>query len=203
MSAAATSTDQPKPSRATRLLNLVRKLIDYGRELAASLHQRSADDLRSVACSFGTSDLALILLRIRRGLLRANALEARLVQCASRLDAEPKPRAAPAQRKPGAARAAAPAENPDAPIELPTEAEIAAWVRRRPIGTVIADICRDLGITGSHQLWRELHWAITYQGGDYVRLVSDIIARTGRRIAKAWPAAAPPPSPAAAGTGPP
>jgi hypothetical protein len=66
-----------------------------------------------------------------------------------------------------------------------------------------ADICRDLGITGSHQLWRELHWAITYQGGDYVRLVSDIIARTGRRIAKAWPAAAPPPSPAAAGTGPP
>ena len=36
MSAAATSTDQPKPSRATRLLNLVRKLIEYGRELAAN-----------------------------------------------------------------------------------------------------------------------------------------------------------------------
>ena len=84
-----------------------------------------------------------------------------------------------------------------------SEEQIAAEIRRRPIGAVIADICRDLGITGSHQLWRELHWAITYQGGDYVRLVSDIIARTGRRIAKAWPAAAPPPSPAAAGTGPP
>ena len=61
----------------------------------------------------------------------------------------------------------------------------------------------DLGIPGSHRLWRELHWAITYQGGDYVRLVSDIIARTGRRIASAWPAAAPPPAPTAAGTGPP
>ena len=203
MSAAATPTDQPKPSRSGRLLSLVRKLIEYGRELAATLHQRGADDLRSVACSFGTGDLALILLRIQRGLLRANALEARLVQCAPRLDAEPKPRAVPTQRKPGPARAAAPAENPDAPIELPTEAEIAAWVRRRPIGTVIADICRDLGIPGSHRLWRELHWAITYQGGDYVRLVSDIIARTGRRIASAWPAAAPPPAPTAAGTGPP
>ncbi len=67
MSAAAAPAEPPtpNPSRAGRLLSLVRRLIDYGRELAATLHQRAATDLRSVTCSFGTSDLALILVRIR------------------------------------------------------------------------------------------------------------------------------------------
>jgi hypothetical protein len=203
MSAAAAPAEPPKPSRAGRLLRLVRKLIDYGRELAATLHQRAATDLHAVACSFGTCDLALILVRIQRGLLRANALEARLVQNAVRLDAGPKPRSAPAQHEPRPACPAAPrAEAPDAPLELPTEAEIAAWVRRRPIGAVIADICRDLGILGDHPLWRELHRAITDEGGGYFRLVSEIIARGGRLIAEAW-FPSPQPAAAPAGTGPP
>src|SRR5271165_1561208 len=147
MSVAPTPTDQPKPSRTGRLLDLVRRLIDYGKELAASLHQRAATDPRSVVRLFGTADLALILLRITRGLLRANALETRLVQTAARLDAGPTPRSAPAQHKPRSARlAVSRPEDPDAPLELPTEAEIAAWVRCRPIGAVVADICRDLGI---------------------------------------------------------
>lgn len=201
MPSAPAPADQPKPSRTGRLLDLVRRLIDYGKELAATLHQRAATDARSVACSFGTADLALILLRIKRGLLRANALEARLVQNATRLDAGPTPRSAPAEHKPRAAKPAAPrAEDPDTPIELPTEAEIAAWVRRRPIGAVIADICRDLGIVGNHPLWRELHRAITGEGGNYARLVMDIIDRGARLIAEAWRANAPP---APACTGPP
>ena len=49
-----------RPSRAERLLGLVRKLIDYGREDVATLHQRAAADLLSVACNFGTRDLAQI-----------------------------------------------------------------------------------------------------------------------------------------------
>jgi hypothetical protein len=60
---------------------------------------------------------------------------------------------------------------------LPTEAEIAAWVRRRPIGAVIADICRDLGIVCGHPLWRELQRAITRERGNYFRLVSEIVDR--------------------------
>ena len=39
---------------------------------------------------------------------------------------------------------------------LPTPEQIAATVRRQPIGAVFADICRDLGIPPSHPLWREL-----------------------------------------------
>jgi hypothetical protein len=38
-------------------------------------------------------------------------------------------------------------------------------VRRRPVGAVIADICRDLGILPSHPLWRELSEAIIRLGG--------------------------------------
>jgi hypothetical protein len=201
MSAAPASAEQPKPSRTGRLLDLVRRLIDYGRELAASLHQHTATDPCSVGHSFGTADLALILLRIRRGLLRANALEARLVQNAARLDAGPRPRSASTPHESCSARApASRIEDPDAPIDLPTEAEIAAWVRRRPIGAVIADICRDLGITANHPLWRELHHAITAQGGNYTTMVMDMIHRGGRFITEARHADAPA---APAGTGPP
>jgi hypothetical protein len=212
MSAAATSAEPASPSRAERLLCLVRKLIDFGRELAATLHHRAATDPRSVVRAFGICDLALILLRIQRGLLRASALEARLVQNAVRLDAETKPRSAPAARKPRSAPAARKprparpaarrAEAPDARPELPTEAEIAAWVRHRPIGAVIADICRDLGIACDHPLWRELQLAITRERGNYVRLVSEIIDRGARRIAEAWFPSPPPPI-APAATGPP
>jgi len=203
MSAAATPAELPNPSRAERLLCLVRKLIDFGRDLAATLHQRAATDPRSLVRSFGICDLALILLRIRRGLLCANTLETRLVQNAARLDAERKPRSAPARPRPRPARPAAPrAEASDTPLALPTEAEIAAWVRRRPIGAVIADICRDLGIACDHPLWRELQRAITRERGNYVRLVSEIIDRGARRIAEAW-FPSPRPAAAPAATGPP
>jgi hypothetical protein len=75
MSAAATApnvTIQPQPGRVGRLLNLVRKLIDYGKELAATLQQRAGDtDLTTYTRGFGTSDIALILARITAGLRRA------------------------------------------------------------------------------------------------------------------------------------
>jgi hypothetical protein len=199
MPAEANVPDPPaRPSRSANLLGLVRKLIDYGRELAATLHQRAATDLRSITRSFGASDLALILVRIQRGLLRASALEARLEQSAVRLDAERKPRSAPALRTPrpalvpgldpGICPAAPRAEAPDAALALPTEAEIAAWVRRRPIGAVIADICRDLGILPSHPLWRELQHAIIQHGGSHAALYMDIIRRSFRTLAPDWPA---------------
>jgi hypothetical protein len=209
----STSAPTNQPSRVGRLLSLIHKLIDYGKELAATLHERAATDPRSVVRSFGIADLALILVRIRRGLLRANALEARLVQNATRLDAERKPRSAPAQHKPRPARspgqarghglAVTHAEDPDAPLELPTEAEIAAWIRRRPIGAVIADICRDLGIACDNPLWRELQHAIMTEGGSYTRLVMEIIDRGARLIAEAWFPSAPIAPPVPAGTGPP
>ncbi len=210
MSAAEAASD-PKPSRASGLLGLVRQLIDYGRQLAATL--------RSNPHPFGASDIALILARITRGLLRAEALEARIIRTAATLDAEPAPPRAASHRRAPPARAAtarptdtvasgeALGPGVDPVISLPTPAQIAAEVRRRPIGAVIADICRDLGILPSHPLWRELQHAIIRYDGSLANLVEDFLDRAFQRPAPAWPfTPLPAPalqSPAPAGTGPP
>jgi len=117
-------------SRFRRVLDVVRKLIDYGKELATTLQQRAATDLAAVTFSFGTRDIGLILARITRGLLLANALEARVVALAARPAAPPRPARAPTQRAPRAPRpeAARPPEAADHPrlALLPTPEQIAA-----------------------------------------------------------------------------
>ena len=55
-----TNQPDPQPSRAGRLLSLVRKLIDYGTALAATVRQRVAADpsfagSRSINCSIRRS----------------------------------------------------------------------------------------------------------------------------------------------------
>ena len=200
---------EPKPSRFRRVLNVVRKLIDYGKELATTLQRRAATtDLAIVTRPFGTRDISLILARITRGLLLANALEARVVALAARPDAPPASQRAPSQRAPRTPQPAAakPADEADPRLaRLPTAEQIAAEVRRRPIGAVIADICRDLGIIPTHPLWQELSVAIIWHGGSFNRLFKDIFDRvlpnTARRRSVAAPAVLP--APAAAATGPP
>src|SRR5271166_6004518 len=204
---AATPVASPV-SRFRRVLDVVRKLIDYGKELATTLQQRATADLAAVTRPFGTSDIGLILARITRGLLLANALEARVVALAARPAAPPRPARAPAQRAPRAPRPASarPTREADPPLALlPTPEQIAAEVRRRPIGAVIADICRDLGIMPSHPLWQELSVAIIWHGGSFPRLFKDIFDRVlpipAARRSIATPGALP--APAAAATGPP
>jgi hypothetical protein len=137
-------TPTPQPSRSGGLLALVRKLIDYRRELAATIRQRTAADPIFAKARFGTADLALILARIARGLHLAGALEARVLRRAAHLDARPRPgKPRSAATPPTAPRVA---EADPRPAGLPTPEQIAAEIRRRPIGAVIADICRDLGI---------------------------------------------------------
>lgn len=162
-----------------RLLDLIHKLIDYGKELAASLQQRASEDPHFTRRSFGTNDFARILARITRGLLLATALEARIVEIGDRLDAPAKPARAASQRAPRAprARAQAAAEEDALLAAMPTAEEIAAQIRRRPVGAVLADICRDLGLTFRHPLWRELQDAIIHYNGNYARLVTDILDR--------------------------
>ncbi len=198
---------EDRPSRFGRLLGLVRKLIDYGKELAANLERRAATD-DDATRPFGTRDIGLILARITRGLLRANALEARVVELAARPDAPPAPPRAPAQRAPRPLRRAAgrPTAEADPRLALlPTPEQIAAEVRRRPVGAVIADICRDLGIMPSHPLWRDLSRVIIWHGGSLAALVRDIMDRgwpiSGLGRSVAMPAALQ--APATGGTGPP
>ena len=207
--AASTATPTTEPSRSGRLLDLLRRLIDYGRELATTLHQRAAADPAFTRVFFGTTDLASILARILCGLNRADALEARVRRRASHLDAGPRPAMArSAAKTPAAPPAATGAEA--RPAGLPTPGQIAAQVRRQPIGAVIADICRDFGITASHPLWRDVQRAILKHGGSLARLAKDIISRPWARPAQPVPAAAPAASPepdlrseAPGGTGPP
>ncbi len=177
MSAAAPDP-APQPTRSSTLLVLVRALIDYGRELAATLRQHGTTALGLSVRHFGTGDVALILARIAHGLHLAAALETRITATAPRLDADPKPHRTPAQSAPRAPRTVAPRDDTAAPLAaMPTPEQIAAEVRRRPIGAVIADICRDLGITPSHKLWRALQTAIIRYNGNYARLITDILDR--------------------------
>ena len=207
MSAAA-EAPTPQPSRSGGLLALVRKLIEYGRELAATIRQRTAADPIFATARFGTTDLALILARITRGLHLADALEARVLRRAAHLDAQPRPgKPRSAARPPATPRVA---ETDPRPAGLPTPEQIAAAIRRRPIGAVIADICRDLGITAGHPLWRDLQRVIIGHGGSLVRLMTDILRQAFPRAARPSTAAAPAASPGPAlrsaapgGTGPP
>jgi hypothetical protein len=180
MPAEANVPDPPaRPSRSANLLGLVRKLIDYGRELAATIRQRAFTDPGPVITCFGTADVALILARISRGLHRANALEARLLRNADRLDAAPRGASSPGMsampRAPRQATAPSEVEANVRIAHLPTPEQIAAKVRRQPIGAVIADICRDLGIMPSHPLWRELQLVIIREGGNFANLIKDIL----------------------------
>ena len=182
-------TPQPDPPRAAtpipaalnRVLGVLRRLIDYGKNLTATVQRRAAaPGFALFAKSFGTADVTTILTRIINALRRAAALEAALLRrAASGQDLTTTPLRIPAARTPRPARQIAPpdaqpAPQPAAPTEdarlarLPTEQEIAAEVRRRPVGAIIADICRDLGIAPGHldrAFWDELSHAIIAYGG--------------------------------------
>jgi hypothetical protein len=197
-----------KPSRGLRLLVLVQMLIDYGKQLAASLSQQNAPSpIGRLARDFGTIDIARILARIRCGLQRAQALEERILRIGPRLDAGPKPRpTTPRASRP--ARASTPSERRERPDadKLPTAEEIAARVRRQPIGVVLADICRDLGILPGHPLWGEVQAAVIEFGGSFVRLFTEMIHRPMQllqaQLKIAWQQKNGPPA-ASGATGPP
>jgi hypothetical protein len=93
--------------------------------------------------------------------------------------------------------------------DIPTAEEIAEAARHRPVGAVIADICRDLGIVQSHPLWGDILMAVNEFGGNFVQLFKDTLKRVSTWFLaacalenNAWPANLPQ-AVAACGTGPP
>jgi hypothetical protein len=187
------------PGAIGRVLSVVRKLIGYGKQLAATMQQRAdTPGFARFARPFGTAELAVILARITNGLRCAAALEARLCQRAGRgQDLTPAPLRLGVEHAPGSARRVAlsdakpksqPADSAEAPrsaedprlARLPTEEEIAAEVRRRPVGAVIVDICRDLGIAPGQldrAFWDELSRAIIQYGGSLSSFLGDLSRR--------------------------
>jgi hypothetical protein len=226
-------TTDPDPLRATaplptaigRVLSLVRKLIDYGRQLAGTVqHRATAPGFALFARPFGTADLTVIFARIADGLRRAVALEARLCQRAARgQDLAPTPVREPAVRGPRVTQQITPQDAQPEPqpanhtedprlAHLPTAEEIAAEVRRRPVGAVIADICRDLGIAPGQldrAFWGELSHAIIVYGGSLAGFLGNLKNRLfafgagdcADRPDSLWPEA--PPRLGVSATGPP
>ncbi len=175
-------------SRVGRALSLVRKLIDYGKRLAGTLQQPTvaATDVFDASMNFGAADLAAIVARIARALHLAGALEDRLISLAAQPERASRGNL-PAVRQPCAAPPAEHAAPPVAPSDdgaqsnldgLPAAEDIAAQMRRRPIGAVIADICRDLGINPGHPLWRELSWVILDNGGNVSGLLKHVFRQS-------------------------
>jgi hypothetical protein len=184
----------PARRRRGRLLALIRKLIDHGQDLLATMRDRPPlDQLYCIGQNFGTWDAAVIITRIMRGLRTAAALEDRIVNCAagfggprppdpgvtSTVAREPAPaspaltrrtRVGPAEQAPPLA--ANRREDLVALLEdWPTPEEIAARVRGQPISIVLTGICHDLGIGYSHRLWWDLLDAIDQHGGNYARFM--------------------------------
>jgi hypothetical protein len=160
----------PRDHDGTRLLGLVRKLIDYGRGIIATLQGRNTPTPPlDIARRFGSLNLALIIARITRGLMIATALQERLRRRPARGVGQIRP-TAPAR----AARAPRmPDRDEDAELlgNLPSAREIAARIRNRPAGAVIIDICRDLGIDTTHPLWRDIQTAVIRFGGNLVNML--------------------------------
>jgi hypothetical protein len=200
----------PVPTRTSHVLRFLHKLIDYGKALAHVVQQRAGTPVPStVAGQFGTMNVALILMRIVRGLRLATALEARLDAHPLREEPAQTPVRAPTDRAPRTADPTRPRASRAAPQlpDMPTPEEIAEAARHRPVGAVIVDICRDFGIGPSHPLWGEVMMVVTEFGGNLVALIKDIVDRLcwwstdpAAFEQAGWPA---PQAAAACGTGPP
>jgi len=177
VSANPTTADRPQDQahrdpETGRLIGLVRRLLDCGRAMVDALRERNAvAPPASIAFRFGTLNLALILTRITRGLMIADALEARLLR------RRPRPENPTQRTRPTTPRASRPPKRPeiddDAELRgaLPSAREIAARIRNRPVGAVIIEICRDLGIDASHPLWPEIRDVIRFHRGNLWRMM--------------------------------
>jgi hypothetical protein len=160
------TTDGEAPTRAGRLLRVVRKLIDYGKQIAGVLRQgTSPAHITDIRLNFCLSDIPLIISYITRGLHLAEMLEAWAIKLAAVELAParaPSPPREPRVAVPAEQSAAPPAQRPAKPAAdprlagLPTLEKLAADIRGRSVGAVLTDICLALGLVPADPLWREV-----------------------------------------------
>jgi hypothetical protein len=184
---------RPIPGRIGAVLHVLAVLIAHARHFAATAAARaSVPEFATAAAIFGTGDLPTILLRMQRGMLRALALRDYLFARAARgrnlrfawpprvaLQPHHRPPAKPARRPRAASllpRRPDPAllapGDPDA-LRLPSPEELAAEVRRRPVGRTMTYICLDLGIVPGlcdGEFWNRVEKTLRRYGGSLGRM---------------------------------
>ena len=162
MSFMAPSLDQEPRSR--RLRALIDDLILFGKVLIETLTLEPASEVAArLIKQFGTENIAAIIARITRGIMLATALDERVARCAKQIDGPPRIRpdngVKRAERQRSAKRPAA-ADGASLLIRMPTAVEIAASIRKRTIGAVLADIAHDLGLTEYDPLFMRIFGAL-------------------------------------------
>ena len=159
-------------------LYIVRVLLGHGRRLTETVKTRSTlPSFAMLAAALGTHDTDAILTRVQRGILRLMALEKYLLARTKKgreiEAAPPRERAQPRQKDEPLVEAPARPKryryNPDS-LYIPTQRELDAEVRSRPIGRTIAYICMDLGVVPSFctgDFWNALFDTLNWYGGSF------------------------------------
>lgn len=198
---------RPIPPGISAILGIVAILIAYGRHLNETLERRAAmPGFATIAQFFGTATVAVIAAQLRRGIMRAVALERMLLmRAALGIDLRVlAPRARPCPRPPAhppAGPPAAPAPRPDPSVLLTEQTggaardlplsmrQIEAQVRRRPVGQTIVDICRDLGVSPAlcaGPFWNRIFDAIRWYRGSFGNVVLEMRRREKRLDRELW-----------------
>ena len=222
-------SDSPRIPGIGRVLSLVRRMVRAGQDLAASVCRRAqTPEFADFALRYGTADPDAIVARIRRGLMLALALTARLADLAARgKDLKPAPLPALPGGTPRQPRPAAPSKPPkprpvnliDTPLDRqPSMEAIEAEVRRRQPGAILVDICCEMALVPELLEpgdWTLLHNAIVAYGGSLAAWTVQEVrrmfaeppgaarARDSAAAAAAAPAVAPQAGAAPAGAAPP
>ena len=184
------------PEDIAAVLHAVDILLGYGRHLFATVrHRAAAPTFPAIAAAFGTANLSAILAHLKRGILRATALERFLLARAAtgrdisivtrriRTAATPTAPACPTRttsratsRPKVAPRPTLPPGQEDPELFMPTLEELDRQVRCRAIGSTIAAICRDLAVVPglcTPGFWNRLFEVMHYFGGNVAAVMRE------------------------------
>lgn len=177
------TTDHPSPdpqpddsaeARTARHLRGLAELGEIGLELARLVRRKAVEQAAANPDGAVDESLGLVFARIARAVRQTFALEAKLAE--DRRTAEAATTARRVERRKTRVRTAvervldAEAEESDAENlfydlteRLETDYDDADFAGR-PIGELVARICRDLGVTPDWSLWQDEDWAIEARG---------------------------------------
>ena len=172
------AASDPFEVRAQQRVEALQELIAIGMELAREARRQVMEPTHAETPA---KDLDLVFQRIARAVRQTVALATRLDQDRQKSQAERASKAAVETRVRGLMRKARVQEIVERVIEVESDGErlLGRLDERledaddtdfadRPIGELVAAICRDLGVTPDWSLWEDEAWAIAAAGAEPV-----------------------------------